>query len=89
MASLVYTEGFVDDVARVELPSKRAEIFHYAAMLADFPEAGSPNVAASVADEFGNGIRKLAVRPFLIVYEYREVDDAVYFLGLVHQKRAR
>ena len=89
MARLVYTEGFVDDVARVELPGKRDEIFRYVAMLADFPEAGSPVVAASVADRFGNGVRKLAVRPFLVVYEYRKAEDAVYFLGLVHQKRAR
>lgn len=89
MARLVYTEGFVDDLARVERASKRDEIFHYAAMLADFPKAGSPNVAASVVEEYGSALRKLAVRPFLVVYEYREDEDAVYFLGLVHQKKAR
>ena len=89
MARLVYTEGFVDDAARIELPRKREKLFRHVAMLADFPKAGSPNVAASVVDEFGGGIRKLALRPFLLVYEYREAEDAVYLLGLVHQKRAR
>ncbi len=89
MARLVYTEGFADDVARVELTRTREEIFRHVAMLADFPKAGSSNVATSVIDEFGSDIRKLAVRPFLIVYEYREAENVVYLLGLVHQKRAR
>ena len=89
MARLVYTEGFVDDLARIQLSAKRKEIFRYIAMLADFPKAGSTNVAASVVDEFDSGIRKLTVQPFLVVYEYHETEAAVCLLGLVHQKRAR
>lgn len=88
MPELMYTEGFIEDIVQVELESKRKEIFGITDLLSDFPELGSNNLPASIFDCYGGSVRKLAVRPFFIVYEYRESEDAVYLLGLDHQRAA-
>ena len=82
----MYTEGFIEDIVQVELESKRKEIFGITDLLSDFPELGSNNLPASIFDCYGGSVRKLAVRPFFIIYEYRESEDAVYLLGLDHQR---
>ena len=78
MPELMYTEGFIEDIVQVELESKRKEIFGITDLLSDFPELGSNNLPASIFDCYGGSVRKLAVRPFFIIYEYRESEDAVY-----------
>ena len=88
MPELMYTEGFIEDIEQVELESKRKEIFGITDLLSDFPELGSNNLPASIFDCYGGSVRKLAVRPFFIIYEYRESEDAVYLLGLDHQRAA-
>mgnify|MGYP000002211805 CR=1 FL=1 len=88
MPELMYTEGFIEDIVQVELESKRKEIFGITDLLSDFPELGSNNLPASIFDCYGGSVRKLAVRPFFIIYEYRESEDAVYLLGLDHQRAA-
>ena len=88
MPELMYTEGFIEDIVQVELESKRKEIFGITDLLSDFPELGSNNLPASIFDCYGGSLRKLAVRPFFIIYEYRESEDAVYLLGLDHQRAA-
>ena len=88
MPNLMYTEGFTDDMAQVALASKRQEIFHYTDLLSEFPELGSRNLPESIIQTYGNSIRKFVVRPFLVIYEYREAEDAVYILGLDHQRAA-
>ena len=88
MPELMYTEGFIEDIVQVELESKRKEIFGITDLLSDFPELGSNNLPATIFDCYGGSVRKLAVRPFFIIYEYRESEDAVYLLGLDHQRAA-
>ena len=88
MPELMYTEGFIEDIVQVELESKRKEIFGITDLLSDFPELGSNNLPASIFDCYGGSVRKLAVRPFFIIYEYRESEDAVYLFGLDHQRAA-
>ena len=88
MPELMYTEGFIEDIVQVELESKRKEIFGITDLLSDFPELGSNNLPASIFDCYGGSVRKLAVRPFFIIYEYLESEDAVYLLGLDHQRAA-
>ena len=88
MPELMYTEGFIEDIVQVKLESKRKEIFGITDLLSDFPELGSNNLPASIFDCYGGSVRKLAVRPFFIIYEYRDSEDAVYLLGLDHQRAA-
>ncbi len=88
MPSLIYTEGFTDDMAQVALASKRQEIFRYTDLLSELPELGSRNLPESIVRIYGGSVRRLAAKPFLVIYEYREDEDAAYILGLDHQKAA-
>ena len=51
-------------------------------LLPENPEIGSSNVRQSLIDRYGNGIRKLHVSTFVIVY--RISDDYVDVLALVY-----
>ncbi|HIW75639.1 MULTISPECIES: type II toxin-antitoxin system RelE/ParE family toxin [Gordonibacter] len=88
MPELIYTEGFVADVAQIRFESKRNEIKRRVDLLSGFPELGSPNLPRSLVEQYGDTVRKLVVSPFLIVYEYHEDEDTVYLLGLIHQRSA-
>lgn len=37
---------------------------------------------------YGEGVRKLVVEPFIVVYEFDAGSDAVDVLALVHQRAA-
>ena len=42
-----------------------------------------------MAQEFGTCVRKLVVKPFLVVYEVMEECDLVHVHGIVYQRQAR
>lgn len=88
MAELIYTEGFITDMIKVEQATKRAEIMRTVDLLSSFPELGSSNMPLSIRERFETKIRKLAVNPFLVIYEYDQQNDAVYIYGLDHQREA-
>lgn len=88
MPKIFYTEGFINDVAQVETVGKRNEIRRKVDLLSDFPDLGSSNLPRSITVRYGNTVRKLIAPPFLIVYEYHRDEDAVYVLGLDHQRSA-
>lgn len=89
MASIVFTEGFMDDVAIVEREEKLDEILDAISILEDSPEIGSAILSESLQRRFGPQVRKLIVRPFDIIYDYLPKEDAVVILTLVHQRGAR
>ena len=49
---------------------------------------GSTDVAAALAYEYGEGVRKIPGEPFDIVTFYEDEADRVTVLGLVHQRAA-
>ena len=89
MTQLAFAERFFDDMEPVELESKQDEIMHVIGLLPTVPEMGSRRVPASIVEEFGEGIRKLVVRPFLVVYEVIEDEDLIFVHGLIHERQAR
>ena len=89
MARLRFTEQFIDDTATVCSPRLHDHLMRVLRMLERFPESGSPDVPASIAQEFGPGIRKCALDPFDLVYEYEKDGDVVMLHGLVNQRMAR
>ena len=89
MASLIFAEAFVEDMTQVVLKSKREEIMGSIALLEHAPSIGSTIIPASIRSAYGQSIRKLIVDPFDVVYEYREDEDTVHILGLIHQRAAR
>ena len=88
MADVVYTDAFIEDMLSVQLEDKRNEIFQRVDLLSSFPELGSANIPNSIAKRHGDNMRKLVVDPFDVVYEYSPSEDAVYVLGLIHQRAA-
>ena len=89
MASLIFAEAFLDDMAGVAVASKRAKIMQSISLLEHVPEIGSGIVPASIREAYGPSVRKLVVNPFDVIYEYHPEHDAVHILGLIHQRRAR
>ena len=88
MPELVFTEGFIEDARVVALEGKLAEIRGTIDLLGNFPELSSRNLPAFISQLYGDQIRKLVVKPFLVIYEYRPTEDAVYVLGLDHERVA-
>lgn len=88
MPELIYTEGFIEDAKVIALESKLAEVRASVDLLADFPELGSQSLPEFIVHLYGNRVRKLAVKPFLVIYEYRPEENEVYLLGLDHERTA-
>lgn len=69
---IAYTARFIADIQRVERSSKRDEILDAIELLPFVPEMGSTRLPESIVEEFGPQVRKLVVKPFIVLYELRE-----------------
>ena len=89
MPSLIFTQRFAEDLAAVT--SQRVERSIMAALdnIEAFPEFGSRLVPRSIRETFGEGVRKVVVGPFDLVYSLDEGADIAYVEALVHQRAAR
>ena len=79
--SVEHTETYVG--ALLEIPSDRTlgHIQMLEAQLAPFPDMGSPMLRPALVARFGEGLRKLVVDGYVLVY--RHVDDKVDMLAVV------
>ena len=89
MASVVLTERFVSDASGIWSDKALDRIRRCVLSLEAFPEMGSPDVPPSIRKEFGDGIRKVVVAPFDLVYEYEPKEDRVIIYALVPCAQAR
>lgn len=89
MMGFAFSSRFFDDLETVELELKQDEIVDAIGLLPTVPEMGSRRIPASIGQELSPNIRKLAAKPFLVVYETMEDEGLLYVHGLVHQRRAR
>lgn len=88
MATVRITRGFEVDLDIVLSEKVLRDILKTVAMLETIPSMGSSDVPQSIQESFGDGVRKIPVKPFDIVTHYDVEDDAVDVLGLVHQRAA-
>jgi plasmid stabilization system protein ParE len=73
---------YLADVAGQSVARRYEEEFRRAIdSLRDLPASGSPR------PEFGMGVRIVIVRPYLVFYQFKAVEDAVYVLRLLHGHR--
>lgn len=86
-AELRISDEFVYDIAAIDSPKVISEIRKTVALLGDYPEMGSLNVRQSLKQSFGNGIRKVLVSTFVIIYRYE--GDTVDVLACVYGPRVR
>ena len=94
MAKVRFAESFVQDfvqdlVDKVSAKSKRDEIRVACSLLEDFPEIGSPVTRPAFVQRYGETVRRLSCRPFVIAYEYHTEVNEVCVLGLMHAREVQ
>ena len=83
MAELIFAERFISDAARIYSKKVLNHLKGNIAALERFPNMGSTQIPSSIRREFGNKVRKLAIPPFDLVYEYDEDEDVATVLALI------
>lgn len=87
MNEIIYTDGFIDDMVQVRTDKIRDGIFDAIDLLPSVPILGSPDLPDSIMRVYGTDVRRMVVRPFLVVYEL--VNDGDFLiLGLMHERAA-
>lgn len=86
-AEVRIADEFVYDIAAIDSPHVLSEIRTSVELLATNPEMGSPNVRRSLKAAFGEGIRKIPVSTFVIIYRYE--NGVVDVLACVYGPRIR
>ena len=89
MPRLEYSQRFVNDFAAIETKKLEQRILKNLDNIELFAEFGSPDIPASIKEEFDGDIRKVAVSPFDLIYTYFADRDLCRIEALVHQKAAR
>lgn len=85
---LEFSERFAEDLARIESPKLEAGILADLDNIEVFGEFGSSNVPRSIRQEFGSGVRKVAVNPFDLIYTLYPDTGLARIEALVHQRSA-
>ena len=89
MPRLEYSERFAEDLARVTTAKVEARVYAALDNVEAFGEFGSRVVPDSIRRDFGEGVRKVVVGPFDLVYTYYPDDGLARVEALVYQRAAR
>ncbi len=85
---MIYAERFLDDAAQVWSGRLQMKLVNALANIEAFPEIGSRNFPQSIKEEFGDAVRKVALDPFDLVYEYDKATQTVFVYALVPMRTA-
>ena len=88
MPRLEFSEGFAGDLALVKSKKLESRILTALDHIEMFGEFGSKDIPESIRQEFGEGVRKVALNPFDLVYTFYPSRKLVRIEALVHQKAA-
>ena len=88
MPRLEYSARFADDVASVTSDKVEERVYAVLDKIEDFGDFGSNLVPDSIREEFGEGVRKVVVDPFDLVYTHYPEEGLVRIEALIHQKAA-
>ncbi|MDO4798531.1 MAG: hypothetical protein Q4A01_11010 [Coriobacteriales bacterium] len=86
MPRLEFSDRFATDLAAVTSSRVEEHVMRVLDCLESFGEFGSPQVPESLVRRFGPGIRKVAVRPFELLYTFYPDENVVRVEALVHGK---
>lgn len=87
MRRVLYTEPFLDEMAQVTSDRICNNIFDSIDKLPSVPNLGSQNLPQAIIDKYGRAVRKLVVKPFLVIY--KELDNGDFLvLGLMYGRAA-
>jgi plasmid stabilization system protein ParE len=80
--TLRITDEFIASLAEIQSDKLLGRIYDQVNLVSAYPDSGSPDVRPSLTFRYGQGLRKLVVPPYIIVY--RHADEFVDVLALVH-----
>ena len=87
MREVFFTDSFVDQLSQVSSDRVRNAIFDSIDRLVSVPVLGSTNLPQAIVDKYGTEVRKLVVKPFLVIY--KELPDGnLLILGLMYGRTA-
>ncbi|BAK43923.1 hypothetical protein [Eggerthella sp. YY7918] len=89
MPRLEFAERFAEDLAQVASPNVEARIMNAFDNIERFGEFGSSNVPTSIKQAFGDGVRKVVVDPFDLIYTFYPNSDLARIEALIHQRRVK
>ncbi len=89
MATLYAAEGFFESVAQITSPQLQDQLINLVSLIEAVPTIGSALNRDSVKEDFGGNCLTAQLRPFLLVYEYDEKEDAVMLYRLIHQRQVK
>ena len=84
MPRLEFSERFADDLAAVTSPKVEANIMRALDNIESFGDFGSPLVPRSIKERFGEGVRKVVVRPYNLIYTHYPEQGLVRVEALLH-----
>lgn len=85
---MVFAERFLEDASHVWSERLRLSLTNVLLSIEAFPEIGSKNLPLSIKEEFGGDVRKVAVSPFDLIYEFKKDENAVFVYALVPMRSA-
>ncbi len=88
MATIKYAKGFFEDAGTITSEKLQEELKRTLLAVTDFPEMGSPRIARSIREKYGNNTRKMVVGPFDLIYEFNKPEDTVVVYALMPTRAA-
>lgn len=89
MARLLYAESFLESAADLHSPRVISKLEDTLRAIEAFPRIGSRSLPASIRESFGDGVYKMVVCQFDLIYSYDEKTGVVAIYDLVPCRMAR
>lgn len=88
MPRVQYSSEFAVGLSEISSSRLENEILNVLDSLQLFGECGSPLVPDSIRRNYGDGVRKIAINPFDLIYTFYPEEDLVRIEALVSQRAA-
>ena len=89
MPRLEFSERFADDLAAVTFPRVEAGVMRALDAIERFGDFGSPLMPDSIKARFGDGVRKVVVKPLDLIYTHYPEEGLARIEALVHARGVR
>lgn len=86
MAKLLIADSFLDSLAELDEPTEQA-VWSKLELVSAVPGCGSSLASDSLRRTYGPACLKVAVKTYVVLYDYDEHADEVYVFGIVPQRR--
>lgn len=80
--TLRITDEFIASLAEIQSDKLLSRIYDQVNLVSAYPDSGLPDVRSSLVLRYGQGLRKLVVPPYIVVY--RHASEFVDMLALVY-----